>query len=106
MEPTSLTIEILKGIRDEMRLTREELSATRVELSGRIDSVSGSLGARIDELRDHMVESEIRTATAITELSGTVRDMTSVLRSQHDLRPRLERCERNIVKLQQKLAVR
>jgi hypothetical protein len=89
MEPTSLTIEILKQIRDEMRLTREELSERIDGVSERIDSVSVSLGARIDELRDHMVESEIRTATAITDLSGTVRDMTSVLRSQHDLRPRL-----------------
>jgi hypothetical protein len=99
MEPTDLTIEILRGIRDDLGGLREELHQTRAELSERIDGLREELSSRI-------VASEIRTATAITDLSGTVRDMTAVLRAQHDLRPRLERCERDIADLQQKIAPR
>jgi uncharacterized protein YceH (UPF0502 family) len=50
-----------------------------------------------------VVESELRTATAITDLAVTVRDMTSVLRAQSDLRPRVERCEQDIAKLKERL---
>jgi uncharacterized protein Yka (UPF0111/DUF47 family) len=78
----------------------------RDELSGRIDGMRDELSGRIDDLSERIVASEIRTATATTDLAGTVREMTSVLRAQHDLRPRVERCERDIDDLRQKLAVR
>ena len=78
---TDVTIEILKSIRDEQKGMREELKGTNL---------------RLDELTRRVVESEIRTSTAITELAGTVREMTTVLRTSADLRPRVERCERDI----------
>jgi hypothetical protein len=106
MQPTDLTIQILQGIRDEIRETRTELSgrldATRTELSARIDETNVRLHEMRTELSRRIVESEIRTATAITDLAGTVQEMTTVLRSQHDLRPRLERCEREIAELKRR----
>jgi len=45
MEPTDLTIELLKDIRDEGRRTNE----------------------RIDQTNEKLVDSEIRTSTAITD---------------------------------------
>jgi hypothetical protein len=33
-----------------------------------------------------MVESEVRTATAINELRGTLHEVVDLLRTQHDLR--------------------
>jgi hypothetical protein len=87
-EPVSLTTRILKEIRDEGRRTNEQLVAT----NQRLDAMRVELGHRI-------TESELRTATAITELAGTVRDLTSVLRAQSDLRPRVERCEVDIAAL-------
>ena len=95
MEPTDLTIQILQGIRDEIR-------ETRTELSERIDETNVRLHEMRTELSRRIVESEIRTATAITDLAGSVQDMTTVLRAQHDLRPRLERCEREIAELKQR----
>jgi hypothetical protein len=99
MDSSDVTIEILKSIRDgvtQMALRIDETHA-------RIDETH----ARIDELRDDLsrriVESELRTATAITDLAGTVREMTGILRSQSDVRPRLEKCERDIVDLQRRL---
>jgi hypothetical protein len=56
-----------------------------------------------EDLGRRMVESELRTATALTDLAGTVREMTGVLRAQSDLRPRVERCELDIVELRKRL---
>src|SRR5580704_14295986 len=95
MEPTDLTIEILKEIRDEVKSVRDEVKVT----NGRIDLLHGELHEGLGTLTRRVVESEIRTSTAITELAGTVREMTGVLRSQADLRPRVERCERDIAEL-------
>jgi hypothetical protein len=76
----------------------------------RIDQMNADLGARIeqtnariDETNRRIVESEIRTATAITELAGSVRDVATLLRGQHDLRPRLERCESEIAELKRRV---
>jgi hypothetical protein len=95
MEPTDITIEILKDIRDEVRQTNARLDQT----NDRIETGLADVSRRI-------VESEIRTSTAIAELAGTVREMTTVLRAQHDLRPRVERCERDIAALQHKVGDR
>ena len=88
MEPTDITIEILKGIRDEVKQTNT-----------RIDSMHEGLSHRIDEVSHRIVASEVRTATAISDLSFTMREMTDVLRAQHDVRPRLDRCEHDITAL-------
>jgi hypothetical protein len=88
MEPTDLTIEILKSIRDEVR-----------GLNGRVDQTN----ARLDQVEKRIVDSEIRTATAITDLAGNIQMLTDLLRSQHDLRPRVERCEREIDALKSRL---
>jgi len=66
------------------------------QMNGRIDHMEGTLGRRI-------VESEARTETAITELAGSAQLLTELLRSQHDLRPRVEKCEREIDALKQRL---
>jgi uncharacterized coiled-coil DUF342 family protein len=109
MQPTDLTIQILQGIRDEIRETRTQVSSRIDAVSERVDETNAhlqemrsDLSARIDETNRRIVESEIRTATAITDLAGTVRGMTDVLRSQGDLRPRLERCEREIAELKRR----
>jgi chromosome segregation ATPase len=116
MEPADLTIQILQGIRDEVRgtnarldqvnarvdQTNARLDELRTELSDRIDRT----GTRIDDLREELgrriVESEVRTATAITALAGSVRDLADMLRAQHDLRPRVDKCERDIEALKKK----
>jgi chromosome segregation ATPase len=110
MESNDLTIEILKGIRDEIRETNLRIDGLRDETRegtcGLREEVRAGLAdvrGEVAEVSRRVVESEIRTATAITDLAGTVREMTSVLRSQHDLRPRIERCERDIDDLKRRL---
>jgi hypothetical protein len=88
MEPTDITVEILRDIRDEVRNTNV-----------RIDHTNERLDTMREELSRRIVESEVRTSTAIADLAGTVREMTQVLRAANDLRPRVERCEQDIVEL-------
>jgi methyl-accepting chemotaxis protein len=110
MEPTDITIEILKDIRSEIRETRQDLSQRIDQTNVRLDQMNGQLGEtneRVDTMREELsrriVESEIRTSTAITDLAGTVHELTDVLRASHDLRPRVERCELDIVELKRRL---
>ena len=99
MRPTNITIKILEGIRDEIR-------TTRTDLSDRIDQTNGRLDEMRTELSRRIVESEVRTSTAITDLAGTVRDLTVVLRAQGELRPRVEKCERDIDELRRRAPAR
>ena len=92
MEPTDLTIEVLQGIRQEVR-----------GLGARLDGTNERLDAMSTELSRRIVESEIRTSTAIADLAGTVRELTSVLRASHDLRPRVERCEQDIAEMKRRI---
>jgi hypothetical protein len=99
MESTDITVEILKSIRDEANRTNSQLEEMRASI--------GQTNSRLEEMREELstriVHSEIRTATAITELAGTVREMTGVVRTSLELRPRVERCEDDIRELQNRL---
>ncbi|MCA9596717.1 MAG: hypothetical protein KC776_25545 [Myxococcales bacterium] len=106
MEPHDITIEILKSIRDEVRQTNSRLDEVRDELSGRISETNVRLDEMREELSARIVESELRTATAITELAGSVREMTGVLKASTELRPRVERCEQDIAAIRAQLASR
>ena len=86
--PVNLSTRILKEIRDEVRRTNERLDTTN---------------ERLDAVAERITESELRTATALTDLATTVRDLTALLRTQSDLRPRVERCERDIAELRQRI---
>jgi predicted nucleic acid-binding Zn-ribbon protein len=102
MDPSDLTIEILKDIRGEVRQTNARLDQTNARLdqtNARLELTNERVESGFADVSRRIVESEIRTSTAIADLAGTVREMTSVLRMQHDLRPRVERCERDIVLL-------
>ena len=84
MEPNDLTVQILREIRDEVRntnagvdQTNERLEHLRLDVDQRLDQVREELGDLREELGDlrgelsaRIVESEMRTATAITELAG------------------------------------
>lgn len=110
MEPTDLTIELLKEIRDEGRKTNGRIDETNSRLDGtnsRLEALATETNSRLDALREELsrriVESEIRTATAITDLAGTVREMTSFLKQTNDLRPRVEQCEDDIKAIKRQL---
>jgi hypothetical protein len=113
MEPTDLTIEILKGIRDEVRMTREELSIRiggfREELSERIDGLRGELSGRIDRLADCQLHMETHVATELVAVASAVglvtnelREMRADARRDRGLRARVDEHERRLGELEKK----
>jgi len=95
MESDDLTIHVLREIRDEIRGTNRRVDNLEAHLTERIDQTN----VRIDRLTERVVESEIRTATAITGLAGTLDGVRDLLKDRLDLRDRVERCERDIDEL-------
>jgi hypothetical protein len=91
MEPTDLTLEILKGIRDEVRMSREELSA------------------RIDRLSESQLHMETRVATELIAVASAVglvtnelREMRADARREGGLRARVDEHERRLGALEKK----
>jgi len=110
MSSDDLTLRILVDIRDEVRTTREQLDL-------RMDQVEHRLGERIDRLGDRidgldnkfdglehrLTESEIRTATELKGLAGTLQDIKDLFRDRLDLRDRVTRCEHDIGELKHRI---
>lgn len=110
MKSDDLTVQILTDIRDEIRTTRTDLGQRIDQTNVRLDSVREELGhridqtnVRIDQTNVRITESEIRTSTALHELNGTMRDVHGLLKDRLDLRDRVDRCERDIEQLKQRV---
>ena len=95
------TNDRLEAVRFELKT---ELQAGRVELKTELEAVRSDLKSEVDGLRKRAVESEVRLATATTELSGDVRELSGLIRewrTEHredraDIRTRLDRLEAKV----------
>jgi chromosome segregation ATPase len=101
MEPENCMLEVLRQIRDDGKRIGERIDQTNAlldEMNSRISETTSRINetnARPESLRDDLgrriVESELRIANAITDLSGTVRGLIAVIKEDRDLRGRVER---------------
>jgi hypothetical protein len=92
MEPTDLTIEILKGIRDETRKTNEEVQRTNEEVrrlgdeqrktNERLDAGFARLSDRIDTLEKATVQGFV----AVTARLEHIRDFAGERYRDHETR--------------------
>ncbi len=101
-----LTVPILREIRDQIAATNVGLAEVRTgltEVRGEVRETNARLEQMREELSRRIVESEVRTSTAITDLAGSVAMLTDYLRVQADLRPRVEKCEADIRDIRGKL---
>lgn len=96
MEPETRTLEVLREIREEGKKTCARLDELHQGTGARINETNARLtetNARIDQLREELsrriVESGMRTATAITALAGTVAELVTFLRADRELKSRL-----------------
>jgi uncharacterized protein YPO0396 len=92
MEPTDLTIEILKGIRDEAHKTNERLDTT----NDRLDELRTDLVDRIERVERRQTETEVRLATELVAVGGAVREVRDLLREDRALRDRVDDHERRL----------
>ena len=80
MEPTDLTIEILKSIRDEMRGMRADLSERIDRTNERLDTLERTTNARFERLERLQVEVETRLATQLVAVVGVLQEIKGALR--------------------------
>jgi hypothetical protein len=85
MEPTDLTIEILRGIRDEVHQTNERLDELRTDLVDRVERVER-----------RQTETEVRLASELVAVGGAVREVRDLLREDRVLRDRVDDHERRL----------
>ncbi len=74
MEPTDVTIEVLKGIRDEVRGTN----------------------ARLDRVERRQADTEVRLATELVAVVDAVHEVRDLLREDRQLRDRVANHERRL----------
>lgn len=69
-------VEILRAIWAEMKAVHGQIKET----NARLDAVRIEVKDEMDVLRRRIVESEVRLATATTQLSGDVQELTGLIR--------------------------
>jgi hypothetical protein len=110
VEPTELTIELLKSIRDEVRETNVRVDRLRDELTGelrstnaRLDALREETGARFERLEHRQVETEVRLATELVAVAGAVREVRDLLREDRAVRQKVEDHERRIAAIEARI---
>jgi hypothetical protein len=102
MEPTDLTIEILKDIRAEVRQTNGRLDLTIGRLDqtiGRLDQTNERLDTvvdRVERLERRQTESEVRLTTEIVAVAAAVLEVRDLLRDDRGLRATVDDHERRL----------
>ena len=88
MQPTDVTVEILKSIRDEVQGLRADVHGLSAEVHGTND--------RLGRLERRQTETEVRLSTELVAVVGAVREVRDLLREDLGLRARVEDHERRI----------
>jgi hypothetical protein len=99
MDPTELTLHVLREIRDEIKQTRVDLSARIDATNTRLDATNSRLdgtNARVDRVERRQAESEIRLATELVAVASAVREVRDELRQDRIVRVRIDDHERRI----------
>lgn len=97
-------VEVLRAIWNEMKALNARVDQTNARLdqtNARLDALRDELRVEIDGLRRRVVESEVRLATATTQLSTDVQALSGLIREwreEHradraELRTRIARLE-------------
>ena len=110
MQPTDLTIEILKGIRDEVRDTNSRLDVIRGDTNGRLDALRedtnarfAETNARLDRLERRNTETEVRLSTELVAVVGAVHELRDLLAEDRALRSQVTDHERRLIAVENRV---
>jgi hypothetical protein len=92
MEPTDITIDILKGIRDEVHSLRQDTNARLDETNARLDETN----TRLARLEHRQGDAELRVRTEVTAVVGAVDRLREVLLEDRTLRRQVDDHERRL----------
>lgn len=103
MEPMDLTVEILRGIRDEARATNARLDET----NARLDALTVEVGfaqtpERLDRVERRQTEAEIRWATEVVGVAAAVKEVRDLLRDERWLKKRADDHEARLEALEKR----
>src|SRR5258708_26962727 len=96
MQSSDLTIEILKGIRDEVRNTNTRLDETNTQLG----ALRSDTNMHIDRLERRQTEGNVRVQTEVAAVVGAVDRLRYVLLEHRMLRQRVDDHERRLAAIQ------
>lgn len=103
MEPSDLTVEILKSIRDGVHATNERIEQLRTDVSGRLEELRTELSERLDRVERRQAGAEVRIASelvavvaAIGEVKDAVLEDRQLRRTVEDHETRLQAIERRL----------
>jgi len=85
METSDITTSVLIEIRGEVRGIHQRMDRLESRMDGfdvRMDRFEAGLDSVHDNLSHRITESELRTATAINSLAGTLHDVHTLLRDR------------------------
>ena len=103
MEPTDITIEILRNIRDELHdglaSVRTEVASVRTELHEGLAGVT----ERMDRIDGRQTQAELRVATELVAVAGAVREMRDAYREERALRHRVDDHERRLLDVERRV---
>jgi hypothetical protein len=112
---SDLTTQVLVEIRDEVRGLHGEVVELRgevgglrgevVELRGEVGGLRGEVGglrSEVNEVRRRQVESEVRLATALTDVIGAVNRVRDAVVDGYRFAERVDDHERRISALEQR----
>jgi len=92
MEPTDVTLEVLRSIRDEVRGVGTRLDHT----NERLDQTN----ERLDRLERRQAETEIRVSTQLVAVVGAVHELRDVLREDRALRGQVQDLDSRVRRLE------
>jgi chromosome segregation ATPase len=116
METTDLTTAILRNIRDDIAKLEakldsklnSEIAAVRRDLQNCVTrdefrTAMSLLDDRVDRIHARLIENDLRATTAQQELQATLNQMMTYFGAQGSLEVRVDRCERDIVDLKERV---
>jgi hypothetical protein len=109
MEPSDITVAILRGIRDEVHALREDANARFGETNAHLDAMRDGLEALRDDTKSHFqeldrrrIETEVRLSTEIVAVAGAIREVRDLLRDDLTLRSRVDDHEHRLAALEKR----
>jgi hypothetical protein len=99
MQPTDPTIDILRGILNEVRGLREDTNARFAETHNRLDTANYKLhetNTRLERLERRQTESETRLANDLLAVVNAVHEVGESFREDRTLREKVDDHERRI----------
>lgn len=99
MEPTDLTIEILKSIRDEIRTSNERLERLERTTNDRFERLEG----RFESLERRQTETEVRLATEIVAVANAIHTVKDLLASRLEVYDQVQKLETRVTAIEARL---